>query len=673
MSLASWRLSRAFPPTLKPKHALVQVRVLDGTGTGEATSIAERPWRPVTLGTSYFASLLVLTACLIAAIACLPVFSERNQGIIFAKDINNLPLKESFSYLYLPTMISSYSFLWTWVDLDIKRLEPYFQLSQSGGVNASGSVLLSYPLEFLLTLPFVAFKHRHWCVLSASVVMMLVFWGLTPMQAGIFATRTVTIDEALVGTQSTGYTPLEDQGNMSTIYAQSVYNIAWLNESLPAFMTTEYALSPFGYAQARVVDSENVTFTSRTTKYSVDVSCTGVTLWDDPEDTSLWQYQRYNSTNGCSFRTPTYRPSGGTDINKLYDMTYTGYQWQKGSADIFLSQWCNSTFLHSFFVRWTKTTPERVKDDDLSQLVGTPAGNESLLFCEPTYYQQQVEATITLPNNSVVASTPIGPKQPLPADFFNTTNFGWLMGITDETTIRTDYPSTIFPNQNIHMASTAINPADIPKMGAFAYALTQQPLDRYLEPEVLRSSYEAAYRLLFARAIVDILHPSPSSLDDSTKSNGRRTFVIQAVVVVPAFAYTAIALLFLVLCIGCGIAQAVPQRPNLLLDDPATIGAVMDLTEHDANLIQTFARLNAANSQTMDRDLSDATFELTPDVHRKLRLLRTNDELNDEASKANESQEERQRVRPLEMRQSLVSFSSSSRLPRQSHSWPCSL
>jgi hypothetical protein len=40
----------------------------------------------------------------------------------------------------------------SWVDLDAKRLEPWFQLSSDGGATAENSLILQYPFDFL---PFI--------------------------------------------------------------------------------------------------------------------------------------------------------------------------------------------------------------------------------------------------------------------------------------------------------------------------------------------------------------------------------------------------------------------------------------------------------------------------------------------------------------------------------------
>ncbi|KAL1635777.1 hypothetical protein SLS56_001472 [Neofusicoccum ribis] len=78
---------------------------------------------------------------LITIVQILLANSQRDDRIIFAADISDLPVDKSCSYLYLPTIIAVlYSFLWTWIDLDAKRLEPYYQRSKEGGTSGKDSV-----------------------------------------------------------------------------------------------------------------------------------------------------------------------------------------------------------------------------------------------------------------------------------------------------------------------------------------------------------------------------------------------------------------------------------------------------------------------------------------------------------------------------------------------------
>lgn len=82
-------------------------------------------------------------------------------GLAFAATVDDISAAASFSYLYLPTVIAVfYSMIWSWVDLDSKRLEPWFQLSKSRGAVAENSLLLQYPFDFLAFVPLRAARRK---------------------------------------------------------------------------------------------------------------------------------------------------------------------------------------------------------------------------------------------------------------------------------------------------------------------------------------------------------------------------------------------------------------------------------------------------------------------------------------------------------------------------------
>lgn len=67
-----------------------------------------------------------------------------------------------FSYLYVPTIIAVlYSLIWSWIDLDAKRMQPWFELSKKDGVTAENSLFLDYPYDFVATVPFKAARKRY--------------------------------------------------------------------------------------------------------------------------------------------------------------------------------------------------------------------------------------------------------------------------------------------------------------------------------------------------------------------------------------------------------------------------------------------------------------------------------------------------------------------------------
>lgn len=66
------------------------------------------------------------------------------------------------SYLYVPTIVAVlYSLIWSWIDLDAKRMQPWFELSKEEGVTAEMSLFLDYPYDFVATVPFKAAKKRY--------------------------------------------------------------------------------------------------------------------------------------------------------------------------------------------------------------------------------------------------------------------------------------------------------------------------------------------------------------------------------------------------------------------------------------------------------------------------------------------------------------------------------
>lgn len=98
---------------------------------------------------------------MIALLQSLLMQSEKNSGLVFTRDLDKLPFGISFAYLYLLTLLAVlYSIFWAWIDLDARRLEPYYQLSKPGGSLGEDSILLHYPFDFIASVPIAAVKNR---------------------------------------------------------------------------------------------------------------------------------------------------------------------------------------------------------------------------------------------------------------------------------------------------------------------------------------------------------------------------------------------------------------------------------------------------------------------------------------------------------------------------------
>ena len=98
---------------------------------------------------------------LIIILQLLLSYQRRAGGILFAPSLDAFSVVDTFLYLYLPTIIATiFGLTWAWVDLDAKRLEPYFQLSRPGGATAEKSILLDYSTDFIAMVPIRAFRKR---------------------------------------------------------------------------------------------------------------------------------------------------------------------------------------------------------------------------------------------------------------------------------------------------------------------------------------------------------------------------------------------------------------------------------------------------------------------------------------------------------------------------------
>ena len=125
-----------------------------------------KPWKPLTLRAPTIIASLLITVALIALIEYINKISIEEKALFFADEAGDFLVGVVFCYRYLPQMIVvALGVGWAAVDLDVKRLEPYFQLSKPEGATARNSIFLHYPFDFIAFVPVTA--ARKGCVFSA--------------------------------------------------------------------------------------------------------------------------------------------------------------------------------------------------------------------------------------------------------------------------------------------------------------------------------------------------------------------------------------------------------------------------------------------------------------------------------------------------------------------------
>lgn len=106
-------------------------------------------------------AIVGISLLIAATIELLAQRSQVNGGLALSPSLEEIPQYAMLSYLYGPNVVAVlFSLIWSWVDLDVKRMQPWFELSKPSGASAQDSLFLDYPYDFVAFVPFKAAKRR---------------------------------------------------------------------------------------------------------------------------------------------------------------------------------------------------------------------------------------------------------------------------------------------------------------------------------------------------------------------------------------------------------------------------------------------------------------------------------------------------------------------------------
>ncbi|KAF1918845.1 hypothetical protein BDU57DRAFT_511601 [Ampelomyces quisqualis] len=569
-----------------------------------------RYWKPPALR----APLLILTIAICWSLIALLEFllwkSQRDSGLLFAPVIHELSLSDTFLYLYFPTILAVlFSIYWAWIDLETKRMEPYYQLTQENGALGKDSLLLHYPFSFIPLAPVKAFRDRHWPVFWASFAVVLVTWGLVPTQAGIFSVETVTRTTNMTFAVSTSAIPYEKQAKeLDVRYAQSVYGIVAANETLPPYMTRNYTLVPFKPRADDGSASERGTYTAPTIMYTLDLECEDVSHKSD-NSTSIV----YKSKGGCNVDlgldgnlTMGHKASKSEWSSiKQYTGMYIGYH-NGGLADYYLSPLCPKSENTTFYAAFAKS---KARPED-------PPQDVTAIFCKPRYWRQEVSATVDTITKAPLKVLELAEKQPMEWDTFNTTEFEMNVNAGSGTIrIRSDaMPEGNFPKywdivarSNLTLTSKY---GDLMPMVGLAVGTGNGGLEDYVGWQGLSKAYTDAYRLLFVRAMVDVLDTNFSS---TKEASGQRQAISEAVVLQGLFVHIVVGFLGVVSIATIMLLILSLRRKRNLQTDPSTIASIMAMVANDTLLLSKFADLDCSTLEDLEKVVGPRRYKLNND------------------------------------------------------------
>lgn len=429
--------------------------------------------------------------------------------------------------------------------------------------------------------------------------MVLVGWGLTPLQNGIFSSGVIAVPSMISLRTTNSFLPLNEQSaQLGVNILNTAYSLLWLGQDMPPFTTLNYTLAPFEASQMVNVTSSNQTLSSETVLYGTDLTCRPPSQVLITKTLGL----TFDDGQGCVAQDLLPISDGDGAFLGRFAAYYIGY-YDNANVDWDLQlAGCPIQASHEVLVVWklaSNTAPPDFRN----------SSNATALFCTPNYYSQSVRATVSLPGCTPLSVQALGPKIPLLEQDFNITQFEYLVanGIDSN-------PSSPSPRQeitevnNIHQDSRLQNMSlTVPtaNMVGFAVGSTHLPPEAYMDPSTLHMAFQRAHRLLFSVAIQAVLNP--------VHANATVTGYVQStlliVSLVPVFVYLSEALLILVALLTCYLLYVTFGRRSALFQDPDSLAQIMCLSS-DVDLQRRFISYDAASTPVLSAALRPSCFAL---------------------------------------------------------------
>ncbi|PHH78245.1 hypothetical protein CDD82_3157 [Ophiocordyceps australis] len=397
-------------------------------------SHVDRPgWKPRSMSAPVLGSFAVLSLILAIAIECLAQYSRINGGLALSPSIREIPDYASALSRFSPMIIAIfYNLFWSWIDHDVKRMQPWFELSKPQGSRAKDSLFLTYPQDFMVFVPWRSARKRqaqnrlcfdvfliHWNVCLSSTVMLIIALALTPLQSLIMSPGTVSKVKSVNIASRSSFSPWDAQ--FTTIVHQfqsTAFRLAAFDTKYPPFVSPEYALAPFSVEPDGYMGRANLT--AQTTKYFAELNCWSTNFSVSETPTLQGPLPKYvlSDTHGC--KVVVMELSGVTT-----DITAFLWRWNwDDSNNSTRSPECFDTpeSTHQLTVLFSRNT-KYGKDSKAEQ--GKPQIAHTSMYCQAQYYQQQVMATVNAdgfrPYDGLVK--PVSDKVPFDASNFNLTLF----------------------------------------------------------------------------------------------------------------------------------------------------------------------------------------------------------------------------------------------------------
>lgn len=234
-------------------------------------------WHPVALRPIYLLSIAALMFLMILTLEGLRRYSETYGGLVYYEDTASVSYLDSFAYNYVPIIVGIIMVtLWSFVEFDVLRLEPYFQLSRPEGVPAT-VLFINYNFGQSIITPITSAKRRHWVVLLVSVFTMLIRMSLPALQSTLFELREVTVYADVTMRGWPELISLKNQGVWMVSQGANDFDSVLSSHNGPQrSRSSEYAVGPVEIPRGD--NRESTVWSLNQTVYWTEPSCRDVLL-----------------------------------------------------------------------------------------------------------------------------------------------------------------------------------------------------------------------------------------------------------------------------------------------------------------------------------------------------------------------------------------------------------
>ncbi|KAF2176621.1 hypothetical protein K469DRAFT_606471 [Zopfia rhizophila CBS 207.26] len=135
-------------------------------------------WRPFSMGWPWITMLTVIALAMASIQEFLCQLSmrraEKQDGLLRFTKPGELSTIQYFTWKYAPVLVFViYGILWQISDFEVKRLEPFYQLSKKTGATAGESLNMDYLTFMSWLVPLRALRHKQYAVIYSSLATLV--------------------------------------------------------------------------------------------------------------------------------------------------------------------------------------------------------------------------------------------------------------------------------------------------------------------------------------------------------------------------------------------------------------------------------------------------------------------------------------------------------------------